>query len=780
MLNLSILNNDPPLKPDPVPVMMNQQSKSKLESFKLDTRARQLNLIIEKHDLQIQSLKNSLSDILPRFPPLQSDFMPQHPQLQPSNTSTITPKPRPTLPSRVLVGYPLREPSPNHDPAVPKAIAPVGLNPTMEEIISWPQRGAQAHRVSFLLNPTMNPAKENIRDLTPPLPGCASTSASSPSTELESTHPSGPARSDWYTLQNPSLKRGPEERPPDIPRKRYTDHHRSSSSSSNSNSNLFAPFTDSYDRREHESSEHNSGFNSHHHGPDSTAGPRPPILTRRTVSIPGSDFRPYLGSTKSPLPPLTLRSKNALDLDAEDLKSNDLIGSGRISYADAQIYWDIFFRQHANRLTWSHRDQHDIDSVRSASDLLLASILSVSAKALGHHVISDLCIDEVKTLTRCTMFPVRNHNVQDLKGIIAIAVYHGIHSVCAHFVTLCLTLKLHKVFVKLTDPNLRGTAAEEELVEKGRTWLMVVIYSHVFCVFSKKMYLICSPRKVITDHAKILLSSKCAKKGDRLIQAHVELVSVLATAQDKLDSRRYPGPLNKRREQYVVPEIFGVLQDLEDWSRHWQVEAPELFATDNDGPGGFAKRLRNPQQYVYLFIMHAAVWPCQDGQIIMADEWRYHWAVQGCKCAEGILSAALSAREERASAPSDPPPAFGPDLPVQVEYEKVTLGLATGYLLWICQVIPGHIQLARYRALIGRLHAIDFKESCEYTDLIEAVMGRIDSLLLEIGKEKTSTIEDSMAEDLDRLITDTRFWFMIDIDREFKSPPPKKNSEAST
>lgn len=101
-----------------------------------------------------------------------------------------------------------------------------------------------------------------------------------------------------------------------------------------------------------------------------------------------------------------------------------------------------------------------MDSVRSASDLVLASILSVSAKVMGHHEISTLCIDEAKTLTRCTMFPVRysyrnfqllslpaaylvsfertcslnllvwilrNHNFQDLKGIMALAIYHGTH-----------------------------------------------------------------------------------------------------------------------------------------------------------------------------------------------------------------------------------------------------------------------------------------------------------------------------------------------------------------
>ncbi|KAI8458228.1 hypothetical protein BY996DRAFT_6430273 [Phakopsora pachyrhizi] len=223
------------------------------------------------------------------------------------------------------------------------------------------------------------------------------------------------------------------------------------------------------------------------------------------------------------------------------------------------------------------------------------------------------------------MFPERDYNYEDLKGIMTVAIYHGLHSVCGHFVSLCLVLKLHKVFVKLTDVNLRGTATEEELVEKGRTWLLVVIYSHI----------------------------------------HVELVVILANAQDKLDVRNYPGPVEQRRSNYVVPEL------LDDWYEEWRFRAPELFVFET------------------------------------------------------------------------------------------RLGLVTGYLLWICQVIPGYIELRDYRQLLGRLHSIDFHDSCEYIDLIEESISRIDEIL-GIG-----VIEDRMANELERLMTDTRFWFQIDIDVEF-------------
>ena len=45
-------------------------------------------------------------------------------------------------------------------------------------------------------------------------------------------------------------------------------------------------------------------------------------------------------------------------------------------------------------------------------------------------------------------------------------------------------LGLHTVFTKLTDPGLRGRSDEAELLEKGRTYLYVFIYSHL-CVFRR-------------------------------------------------------------------------------------------------------------------------------------------------------------------------------------------------------------------------------------------------------------------------------------------------------
>lgn len=702
--------------------------------YNLDSRAERLKNVIERQNQQIHTIQTQIS-LLDQFCPTSAysisrnsnqptrinqsssdsnhhmhsnrfstsnsidhlncstDHIPQH-------HSTITPKPRPSLPARVLLGYPLREPSPGHDPTIPKAIAPVGLNPSMEEIINCPQRGEQAHSISFLLNPAMNPAKENIRDLTPPPP--PSSSNLSPLNSHRSNH-----------ITNPD-----------------SHHHRRPSDQSTLNT----------DRSQQANENSTAQGQTDNKSPGEGLSAPPLLLHRRTVPIPGSGFRNPNG--RSPNEPLELRA-------------NDLIGTGRVTWNHAQAYWGLFFQKHSNRLTWCQADRDDMDGIRSVSDLLLASVLSVSAKVLGHHAILETCLNEAKTLTRCTMFPTRNHNYQDLKGIMTLAIYHGIHSICAHFVTLSLTLNLHKVFVKLTDPSLRGNTKEIELVEKGRLWLLVVIYSHLFCIFSNKMYLICSPRRVITDHAKLLRSSKCSNDSDKLIQAHVELVLVLARVQDKLDSRRYPGPLHERRAKYVAPEVFGLVKELDDWLTHWREETPELFIG-----------LRSPHQYVYLYIMHAGVWPCQNGAVIVQDASRLHWAKEGCRYAEAILSTAINARLDPYLKSRGENGSEMQTLGINVEYHKVTLGLATGFILWISQLIPGYVDLQSYRNLIGRLHSIDFKSNCEYTDLIESCIERIDRDLKDTRKMIGEIDEDGLSE-LDRLMNDTRFWFMIDLDCEF-------------
>ncbi|KAH9823235.1 hypothetical protein DFH28DRAFT_352480 [Melampsora americana] len=359
--------------------------------YNLDSRAEKLKNVIERQNQQLQTIQTQIS-LLDQFCPTSAYSLSQNSnqqtrlnqssdsnhhmhsnQFSTSNNlnstnhhSTITPKPRPSLPTRVFVGYPLRDPSPGHDPTIPKAIAPVGLNPSMEEIINCPQRGEQAHSISFLLNPTMNPAKENIRALTPP-PSSYNNLSPSNSHQLN---------------QNVDTNQHHHRRPSDQP---TVNSERS--------------------QQGHETS--TTGGKAEHTKPQSVSTIP---LSRRTVPIPGSGYRNPSG--RSPNEPMELRA-------------NDLIGTGRVTCNHAQAYWDLFFQKHSNRLTWCQTDPEVMDSIRSVSDLLLASVLSVSAKVLGHHAILETCLDEAKTLTRCTMFPTRNHNYHDLKGIMILAIYHG-------------------------------------------------------------------------------------------------------------------------------------------------------------------------------------------------------------------------------------------------------------------------------------------------------------------------------------------------------------------
>ncbi|KAI9620040.1 hypothetical protein H4Q26_014022 [Puccinia striiformis f. sp. tritici PST-130] len=150
----------------------------------LDIRGERLIERVNYSHSQAQDIEKSLDCLDSRLQILQqassfTDNYQRDPMVPQSNkricceVPPITPKTRPKLPDVAITGYPLREPSPDQDPTVPKAVAPVGLTPTTAQIIDWPRRGDAAHSLSFILNPVVNPAKETKRDLEPPSTGSA-------------------------------------------------------------------------------------------------------------------------------------------------------------------------------------------------------------------------------------------------------------------------------------------------------------------------------------------------------------------------------------------------------------------------------------------------------------------------------------------------------------------------------------------------------------------------------------------------------------------------------
>ncbi|WAQ82023.1 hypothetical protein PtA15_2A336 [Puccinia triticina] len=671
----------------------------------LDIRGERLRERVDLNCSQARELERSLDRLEPQLQMLTQATFFDADQEHPSSASVttlmapqfnkrirceippITPKIRPKLPEAVK-GNPLHKLAPDRDPNVAKATAPVGLNLSSAQIMDWPRRGDSAHRISFILNPAMNPAKENKQDLEPPSAGSVNSQ--------DADHPS------------------PDEST------RQTAAHSFS-----------------------------------------------------TVSIPGS-------AAAMQIPPLD-----------PDLVMPD---------------YQAFFKRYSNRLTWSPEERTSPATLQKKSDLLLRAIISASdPKSTKSKMLSD-CYDNALNMSRATVFPEKDYNIQDLKGIMVLAIYHGLHCVCSHFVSLCLTIKLHKVFVKLTDPVLRGEANEAELVEMGRTWLLVVVYSHFLCIFSRKLYLIGSPSQMIRNHATTLETSKFRQSCDPLINAHVNLVLVLAFAQNKLDSRNYPGSLSGRKEGNVLPEVPLVMHQLECWATDWRQRCPELFTTKSMGPRRF---LQNARQYVELYVMHAAIWPCQDGRMIITNQRRYQWALQGCQHAENILQAVLDLKDEL-DANEEYDAEFCPDnLPLNIEYHKATLGLVTGYLLWVSLIIPGCVNLERYLELFVRLHNIKFKFSCEYIEVIEKSIFSIYEILMlqkfradhlatdslglldqtyQIGTtlqakgcqlgpnelehgcvgeyrlDGTFLMGDDLAKELDKLMTDTQFWFQLELE----------------
>ncbi|KAA1138462.1 hypothetical protein PGTUg99_013785 [Puccinia graminis f. sp. tritici] len=554
--------------------------------------AQELERSLDELDPQIQSLRQT-SPTLTTFiqqPPTASagySMAPQPSKRLRCEIPPITPKTRPKIPVLAAKGYPLQKLSPDHDPTVPKAMAPVGLNPTSAQILDWPRRGDAAHRISFILNPNMNPAKENKRDLEPPSASSVnSQEADNPCSE-ESSRPSLQGLSDSFS----------------------------------------------------------------------------------TVSIPGS-------GTAAPI-----------RLSGEDTDMEPKL---------MQMYCTTFFKRYSNRLTWSPTERASAESLKRASDLLLFAILSASDP-------------------------------------------------------------------KSTQPGMGSTYYQNALTMSRQT------------VFPEN---------------------------------HVNLVMVLALAQDKLDPRNYSGCMSERKEKHVLPEISLVMLELDQWATDWKFQCPQLFTTKSMGPRRF---LQNAQQYVTLYIMHAAIWPCQDGRMIITNQRRYQWALDGCHHAQNILEAVLDLKDEIDANEEDDSQLCPDDLPLNIEYHKATLGLVTGYLLWISLIIPGHVNLESYLGLFRRLHGLKFKFSCEYIEIIEksilsiheilslqaihpdphhglpdldhqqlsykigtslqekgCQLGPNESRLGWVGEyrtaDRTFRMGDDMAKELDKLMTDTQFWFQLELE----------------
>ncbi|POV99905.1 hypothetical protein PSTT_13480 [Puccinia striiformis] len=457
---------------------------------------------------------------------------------------------------------------------------------------------------------------------------------------------------------------------------------------------------------------------------------------------------------------------------------------------------NTFFKRYSNRLTWCPEERSNKETLTRKSKLLLCAIISASDPKPTKSEMVSSCYHNALNMSRSAVFPERDYNIHDLKGIMVLTIYHGLHCVCPHFVSLCLTLRLHKVFVKLTDPTLRGRAKEAELVEMGRTWLLVVIYSHF-----RKLYLIGSPPASICKHAETLESSEHAQPCDRLINAHVNLMMVLAHAQNKLDSRNHPGLLSERKEKFVLPEVYNVIIVLDRWAKEWKDLCPQLFTTKTEGPRRF---LQNAQQYVKLYIMLTCTSDLVNSMLqygLVKMEGRLslihaaiNGALEGCQHAEDILRAVLDLKDELDFHEKNNLEPDLDDLPLNIEYHKATDWLSLmGYLF-------------------TRLHGIEFKFSCEYIEIIEKCIHSIHEMLTfqkerlksdyssndgigiseqvhKIGtnleargcqlgpnelrdgcvgqyryEDGTFVMGEDMAKDLDKLMTDTQFWFQLELE----------------
>lgn len=121
---------------------------------------------------------------------------------------------------------------------------------------------------------------------------------------------------------------------------------------------------------------------------------------------------------------------------------------------------------------------------------------------------------------------------------------------------------LHGVFAKLTDPAIRGKSDENILVHKGRIWILIVIYSHLYSLFYNQTSPIATDFGLLKRQCSVLRQSALTHAQiDACLACHAELFGMLASAQSDMQNIQGHPDAWKPVERH--------LKDLETWWAYW-------------------------------------------------------------------------------------------------------------------------------------------------------------------------------------------------------------------
>lgn len=121
---------------------------------------------------------------------------------------------------------------------------------------------------------------------------------------------------------------------------------------------------------------------------------------------------------------------------------------------------------------------------------------------------------------------------------------------------------LHGIFAKLTDPAIRGSSDEGLLMQKGRVWILITIYSHLDSLFYNQASPIQVDFKLLRKQCDILRSSSNTRSQmDGCLACHAHLLGLLADIQ-----RQFQG---RQQDEQTPRAVAGHMQDLEHWWTYW-------------------------------------------------------------------------------------------------------------------------------------------------------------------------------------------------------------------
>lgn len=253
-----------------------------------------------------------------------------------------------------------------------------------------------------------------------------------------------------------------------------------------------------------------------------------------------------------------LRNNNG-EAPKQTLLEEDFISRGLISLPEAEELFAYFSRT-MNQLLWGGiiLVHHDLTSVRRASTLLSAAVLTVAALHIPNRTDTlNRCYNEYVSLVS-SMALTRAHTLDDIRGLCVGAFWLSELSwkLSGHAVRIATEMGLHQSYQRL----IRG---HTDQYERAQLWYLLYVCDHHFSIAYGRPPVI--HEDVVIRNYESFLALPMVAPGDTRLLAQVALFMLLTEAYRMFGSDA---------EQALTEEDFGQLRvfnvAVDQWRLLWQ------------------------------------------------------------------------------------------------------------------------------------------------------------------------------------------------------------------